>query len=182
MSVRDRARAARPNGATSHTTSETTMKAAAIPMPPVTRSSASDAAPNAAVPSMASSAPSEPRQQVEQRRADDQSRRGSGAEHRGDAERGHVEQTTLDSESRISSRDRDFHAPRGALSPRLSAFRPGPGGIAFALERCMRPLRLSTSVVAIVLGISCSAHQPDQLPVSVRHQGRRETASPVPLA
>ena len=56
-SVRDTARAASTRGATSQRMSESTTAAAVMPRPPVKRNNASDAAPKAAVPSIASSAP-----------------------------------------------------------------------------------------------------------------------------
>ena len=70
---------------------------AAIPMPPVNRSSASDAAPKAVVPSMASSAPVRAASTgLIKRRGDQQPRGRSGSQQRGDAERGDVEQHDRD--------------------------------------------------------------------------------------
>ena len=57
MSARESARDASHNGVMSQRASEPAIITAAMPIPPVNRSSASDAAPKAEVPSIARSAP-----------------------------------------------------------------------------------------------------------------------------
>ena len=119
ISALDSRRAASPSGTSIQTIADALSQTAAPAAPCVNRRNASDAAPNAVVPSTASSVPVRTASTGLTNRADDQHARGQpGRQQRGDAERGDVEQHDRDEPD--DQRDGEARARRALVSPARS--------------------------------------------------------------